>query len=138
MEERRRRISSLVEWAAAALGVMALVWIVSVPLQRSLGRRGEAAVAQVNTAAPPGVPAAATNVPVMLLLDGREIRVGDLRARLDEVLPPQLADGPPHVSRAQFGDRHSRAFIVDGARFYVVCERTEPNGAMRVSGIYLP
>ena len=87
---------------------------------------------------PPGVPAGATSVPVMLLLDGREIRHGDLHSRLDQVLPSKLADGPPLVSAGEFGDRHTRAYIADGIRFYVVCERREANGPMRVAGIYLP
>jgi hypothetical protein len=87
---------------------------------------------------PPGVPSGATLVPVMLLLDGREVRQGDLHTRLDTVLPLRLAEGPPIVSSAQFGDRHTRAYRVNGTRVYIVCERMEPEGQMKVAGIYLP
>ena len=87
---------------------------------------------------PPGVPNGAMSVPVMLLLDGSEIRHGDLRSRLDQVLSSKLAEGPPIVSAGEFGDRHTRSYRAGGIRFYVVCERWEANGPMRVAGIYLP
>jgi hypothetical protein len=74
----------------------------------------------------------------MMLLDGREVRQGDLHTRLDVVLPPKLAEWPPLVSTGQFGDRHTRSYRIDGTYVYVVCERVEPNGQMKVSGIYLP
>jgi hypothetical protein len=138
VDERRRSIAPLVEWIAAAFAVLGLTWVIFVPIQRAFGPRVEAAITDTDTPAPPGVPGGATNIPVMLLLDGREIRTGDLHTRLDETLPPQLADGPAHLSRGQFGDRHTRAYVVDGARFYVACERLEPGGPMRVAGIYLP
>ena len=50
----------------------------------------------------------------------------------------KFADGPPYVTRAQFGDRHTRAYNVSGSRFYVVCERTEANGPMKIAGIFVP
>jgi hypothetical protein len=74
----------------------------------------------------------------MLLRDGREIRLGDLRTRLDELLPPKLADDPPVISTAQFGERHTRAYRLNTTKVYIVCERMEPNGQMKVAGIYLP
>ena len=42
-----------------------------------LGPRVEAALVDAPAALPPGIPAGATSVPVMLLLDGREIRQGE-------------------------------------------------------------
>jgi hypothetical protein len=137
VEERPVRIGSFVEWVAAAVGVLALVWLISVPVQRILGPRVEAAL-DAPAALPPGVPAGAANVPVMLLLDGREIRYGELHTRLDQVLPEKLADGAPVRSVGEYGDRHTRAYTVDGVKFYVVCERMEPGGPLRVSGVYLP
>lgn len=138
MEKRRLLVGSLVEWGAAGLGVLVLGWIVSGPIQRAVGPHVEAAIASDASALPPGVPPGAVNIPLVLLLDGREIRIGDLHAHLDETLPPQLADGPAFESRTPFGDRHTRRYVVSGARFYVVCERSESGGPLRVSGIYLP
>ena len=140
MDARRIGISSLFEWAAAALCVLALIWIISVPVQRLIRPHVQAAIvdADVDTETPRGVPAGATIVPVMLLLDGREIRQGDLRTKVDEILPAKYADGAPETSQAHFGERHTRRYIVNGVKFYVVCERIEPNGPMKISGIYLP
>ena len=138
MEERGLRVASVVEWLAAGLGVLALVYFVSVPVQRVLGPRVEAALGEAPSSLPPGVPAGAANVPVMLLLDGREIRQGELHSRLESLLPEKLAEGPAHLSAGQFGERHTRGYVVDGTRFYVVCERLESGGPMRVAGVYLP
>jgi hypothetical protein len=138
VEDRRIRGASLFEWLAAAFAVLGLLWVFSVPVQRMLGPRVEAAIGAPNQHTPSGVPAGATLVPVMLLLDGREIRQGDLHTRLEEILPARLAEGPAHLSDGQFGNRHTRAYALNGTKFYVVCERTEPNGQMKVAGIYLP
>jgi hypothetical protein len=140
VDERWFRIGAIFEWITAAVAVLLLLWVGSVPIQRALGRGVQAAIAEADLGndTPPGVPASATLVPVMMLLDGREVRQGDLHTRLDVVLPPKLAEGPPLVSTGQFGDRHTRSYRIDGTYVYVVCERVEPNGQMKVSGIYLP
>ena len=138
MEERPLRVASFFEWVAAGVAVLALIWVISVPIERILGPRVEAALADAPAALPPGVPAGAANVPVMLLLDGREIRHGDLHTRLMQLLPEKLAAGAPHRSTGEFGERHTRAYVVDGVKFYVVCERLERGGPMRVAGVYLP
>ena len=138
MEERRLRIGSVFEWLAAALAVLLLIWVVSVPIQRALGPQVEAALIEAPTVLPPGVPLGATSVPLILLLDGREIRQGDLMSHVDTLLPDTLAEGPPLLSTGEFGERRTRAYLADSARFYVVCERLEPGGPMRVSGVYLP
>jgi hypothetical protein len=137
VEERRFRIGSLFEWVVAAGGVMAIVWMISVPVQRALGPRVEASI-DAPAPSPPGVPGDATIVPVMLMLDGREIRHGELHTRLNQKLPESFVRGPIIRSNGEFGERYTRTYEVDGMRFYVVCERHEPGGPLRVSGIYLP
>ena len=138
MEERRVRVGSLFEWGAAAAGVLTVTWLLSAPVQRMIGSGVEAAVADAQVPLPPGVPAGASSIPVMLLLDGREIRQGDLQSRVAQVVPDTASAGPPVRSRSEFGERHTRTYHLDGATFYIVCERTEPGGPMRVAGIYLP
>ena len=137
MEERRFRVGSFFEWIAAAGGVAALVWLISVPVQRVIGPRVEASI-DAPAPLPPGVPGGATNVPVMLLLDGREIRHGELHSRLVQILPEKLVEGPVVRSNTALGERHTRAYVVSGLKFYVVCERTDLGGPLRVAGIYLP
>ena len=138
MEERRVRIGSLFEWLAAAAGVVGLIWLLSVPAQRILGPRVEAALVETPPPLPPGVPAGAASVPVMLLLDGREVRQGELQSRLQQMLPQKLLAGPVLRSNGEFGDRQTLPYVVSGTKFYVVCERTDRGGPMRISGIYLP
>ena len=138
VEDRRFRIGSFFEWLAAAVGAGAVVWVLSVPVQRLIGPQVEAALVDEPAMAPPGVPAAATKVPVMYLLDGREIRHGELHTRLSQKLPDQLVTGPVVRGQGLFGERQTRGYTVDGTRFYVVCERIEAGGPMRVTAIYLP
>ncbi len=138
MEDRRFRVGSFFEWIAAAAGVGALVWMVSVPVQRLMGPRVEAALADVPPSVPPGIPTGATSVPVMYFLDGRQIRHGELHTRLLRLLPEKLLTSPVVRGTGDFGDRQTRAYSVDGTRFFVVCERVEAGGPMRVTAIYLP
>jgi hypothetical protein len=138
--DRWFRVGAIVEWLAAAGAVALAVWTVSGPVQRAVGRGMQTVIAEVdiNENVPPGVPAGAMLVPVMLLLDGQEVRLGDLHTRLESVLPPRFADGPPVVSSTQAGERHTRAYTINSTRVYIVCERSEPGSPMRVSGIFLP
>lgn len=138
MDERRLRIGSIFEWLSAGLCVVGILWLLSVPLQQLSGPRVDAALVDVRDELPPGVPSGATSVPVMLLEDGRAIRVGDLEALLPKLLAKGTADGPPHISVGEFGDRVTRAYRVSGSRVYVVSERSERGGPARVAGIYLP
>ncbi len=138
MEDRRFRVGSFFEWIAAAAGAGALVWVLSVPVQRLMGPRVEAALVETPAPVPPGIPADATNVPVMYFLDGREIRHGELHTRLVRLLPEKLLSGPIVRGQGSFGERQTRAYTVDGTRFFVVCERVEAGGPMRVTAIYLP
>ena len=138
VEDRRFRVGSFFEWLVAAVGVATVVWLLSVPVQRVLGPRVEAALVEPPAPVPPGVPAGATNVPVMYLLDGREIRQGEIHTRLTKLLPDKLSTGPPIRAVAAVGERQTRGYRVDGTEFYVVCERVEAGGPLRVTAIYLP
>jgi hypothetical protein len=138
VEERPLRVGSFFEWLAAAAGVAALIWVLSVPVQRVIGPRVDAALVDVPTSLPPGVPAGAMNVPGIMLLDGRQIRTGDLQSRVTSILPESAARGPTVISTGEFGERRTRTYIVDGTKFLVVCERLERGGPMRVTGVFLP
>ena len=123
---------------AAAVGVALLIGLLSVPVQRILGPGVEAALVEAPATLPPGVPAGATMVPVMILPDGREIRQFDLRARLLQILPEKPGKDSVATSEGQFGQRLTYTYTVNATTFFLVCERTEPGGPIRVSGIYLP
>jgi hypothetical protein len=138
VENRRLRVGSFFEWLAAVVGVAAFAWVLSVPVQRLIGPRVQAGLVEEPAPLPPGVPSGATHVPVMYLLDGREIRHGELQSRVSQMLPDTLTTAPVVRGAGMFGERHTRAYRVDGTRFFVVCERMEAGGPMRVTAIYLP
>jgi hypothetical protein len=137
VEERPLRFGSLVEWFIAALGVAALGWVISVPIAWLTGPRVEASLTDSYDGRPPGVPSAATSVPVMLLMDGRAIRLGDVESRLRQILPDRLVEGPPHLTNGEFGDRQTRTYRVDGIRLQIVLERTERGGPPRIAAIFV-
>jgi hypothetical protein len=137
VDERRWRIGSLFEWLAAAIGVAGLLWLLSVPLQNVIGRRVDAAFIEVREGLPPGVPTGASSVPVLLLMDGRAVRVGELESTLRTL----VGDGETVAllpTRAAAADQSTRAYGIDGIRFFVVCERPDRGSPMRVSGIFVP
>jgi hypothetical protein len=138
VEDRRLRVGSFFEWLAAAVGVVVFAGLLSVPVQRLIGPRVQAALVDQPAPLPPGIPPGATHVPVMYLLDGREIRHGELQSRVSQMLPDTLITAAVVRGAGMFGDRHTRAYTVDGTRFFVVCERMEAGGPMRITAIYLP
>jgi hypothetical protein len=121
----RARLGSALEWFVAALFLIATI-AVALLIAREL--RVSTPVAQAapetDTVLPVAVPARAISVPVLLLLDGKEVRVGA------EV-------GRQQVDRGALGDRLTRFYEYRGTRFVLVFEPFERNGTMRVAGIYL-
>ncbi|MGE0042786.1 MAG: hypothetical protein AB7H88_10530 [Vicinamibacterales bacterium] len=126
----------MAEWVVALAAFGAVGWMLYGPIQGWLGQPPAALVETVDPR-PDGVPAAATPVALLVFLDGRELRVGDPTSTLNALVDETMADGPPQVTQGPFGDRQLRAYERDGTRFFVVSERTEPGGPVRVSGIYL-
>lgn len=130
-------LRSVIEWGVAAAVLLALGWFSSDIARSWIVRKSEPAV-EVIAGVPPGVPTGATSVPLLLLLDGREIKIGMTQAQLRGVVGARLAVGEPQLSDGEQGERITQAYSDRGTRFYITTERTEPNGVMRVTGIYLP
>ena len=59
-------------------------------------------------------------------------------SQVDSLLPDSLAEGAPLLSTGGLGERRTRAYVADSARFYVVCERLEPGGPMKCRGYTFP
>jgi hypothetical protein len=128
---------SLTEWTVAAVVAAVVVWAGAQAVGPWLAVPSSAGTIEA-VALPPGVPARAISVPTLILVDGTVVRIGDTQADLRARLGEAPEDPPPHASRGDFGDRLSRAYHRHGTHFFIVTERTEPGGAIRVSGIYLP
>jgi hypothetical protein len=89
------------------------------------------------TAIPAAVPARAVSVPVLLLLDGKEVRVGDTVDAVARRLGRAAEVGAQVADRGVLGDRLTRFYEHNGTRFVLVFEPFERQGSLRVAGIYL-
>ena len=138
----RVRFGSAIEWVLAAVVFVAIVAIGS-GIIREL-RRVSASIpvsareAQPRLSSQPaGLPARAVSVPVLLLPGGRSVHIGDTVAAIAARLGREAEVGTQAVERARFGERLTRFYERDGARFVLVFEAMEAGGVMRVAGIYL-
>lgn len=141
MVPSRARVSSLLEWIAASAAIIGLSALGSV-LVRDL--RTVSAVTPVIAheepiADPPAaVPARSVSVPVLLLSDGSQLRVGDAAAELAKRLRADAEVAPRAIDRTSSGDRETRFYAQGGQRFAVVLQVLAGDGQARVSAIYLP
>ena len=140
MEAARSRLglASFVEWLIAA-AVIALVLVGGAIAVREI--RTVRPVTPVHAGAPvaeppAGVPPRTVSVPMLVLADGKELRVG---ARLSEVaaLVGQAAQvGADAVERAAGRERFTRTYDYIGSRFAVVFEPANAAAEPRVVAIY--
>lgn len=137
----RARLSSLLEWIAAAAVIIGLIALGSM-LVRDL--RTVSAVTpviaheEVIADPPAAVPARSVSVPVLLLPDGAQLHVGDTAAELTNRLGPQTEVAPRAIDRTTGGDRETRFYAHGGQHFAVVLQALTGDGQVRVSAIYLP
>jgi hypothetical protein len=140
MDATRARFGSLLEWILAAVCIVATLAIGS---RAAGGFRTVSAVTPViaNEAPvpdpPASVPARAVSVPVLLLSDGEEVRVGEPAARLASHLGREAEVAPPSIDRTPMGERVTRFYEQGGTRFVVVLEPFAGDGQVRVAAIYL-
>jgi hypothetical protein len=130
-------IRSVLEWLGAAALLLAAVWLASARLRDWIQPR-PGTLAEVAAGGSSGIPYGATEVPLLLLLDGTEIKVGDPHARLVSLLKDEHAIGPSETTTGEFGERWTRGYQHGLTTFYVVCERTDAKETLKVARIYLP
>lgn len=136
----RARLGSALEWLVAAIFLVATVGVASLIVRElRTAPRAVTPVAQElqSSAVPSAVPARAISVPVLLLLDGREVRLGDTVERVAGALGRSAEVGTQMVDRGALGERLTRFYEHNGTRFVLVFEPFERNGTLRVAGIYL-
>jgi hypothetical protein len=141
MVATRARVSSLLEWLAALACIVAVAAIGSVLLRdvRSVSALTPVIAHEEVIPDPPAViPARSVSVPVLLLGDGSELRVGDTAAELSKRLATAAEVAPPAVDRTEAGERVTRFYVQGGQRFAVVLEPLAGDGQVRVAAIYLP
>jgi hypothetical protein len=131
-------IRSVLEWLGAAAILLGALWLVSGHLRDWVGPQPAALAEDAADDEVSGIPIGATQVPLLVLLDGTEIKVGDAHGRLLKVLDEKHATGPSQTTHGDYGERWVRAYRHGTTKFIVVCERREPTEILKVVAIYLP
>jgi len=136
----RVRLEPALEWLVAAVFLIATLGVASL-IVREL-RSAPAAVtptaaAPLPAALPAAVPERAISVPVLLLIDGGQVRVGDTVEQVARVLGRSAEVGRQVVDRGALGERLTRYYEHQGTRFLLVFEPFERKGILRVAAIYL-
>ena len=140
MDSSRVSVRAIAEWVVAAAilagiaagGTVALREFRTVAAVMPVSARDSAA--QVPTA---GVPDRSVSVPVLLLSENLEIRVGDAAADVMKELADAREVQPPAEERGPQGVRETRVFDAAGTRFVLILEPFEHDAELRVAAIYL-
>lgn len=141
MVPTRARVSSLLEWVAALACIIGLAAVGSVVVRdlRTVSAVAPVIAHEEGMADPPAsIPARSVSVPVLVLGDGAEFRVGDAAADVSTKLAGQSEVAPAVIDRTEAGERVTRFYAVNGQRFAVVFEPFAGDRQPRVAAIYLP
>ena len=86
---------------------------------------------------PASIPSRAVSVPVLLLPDGKELRVGETVSAVGRLMGTGDDTPPSSLERGPNGARITRFYERAGTRFVLVLEPFEQNAEARVAAIYL-
>ena len=146
MEVTRARFGSLLEWALAAVCAVAIAALVSFVIE---ALRTPAGIVRVNVEAaeaglrplpdpPAAIPSRAVSVPMILLTDGTELRVGEREATIATKVKKAWKTGVDTLERTTAGNRITRAYDDGFRQFLLVFDPPEDSAELRLSAIYLP
>jgi hypothetical protein len=139
MHATRLHMGTAFEWIVAAAFLLA-TFSVGLLIVRELGSMGSPSprIIEESAPAPPAaVPAETISVPVLLLLDGKQIRLGDSLDKITGLLGREAEVGTQAVGHGPLGERLIRYYEHAGTRFILVFEPFERDGAPRVTGIHI-
>ena len=143
MEATRPRFTSILEWAVAVAFIAAMLVVGSVVVRefRTVSAMTSVSASAPDAVPPPiasvGVPPRAVSVPMLLLSDGMEVRVGERISAVVERLGQHAVVGKQAIERAVHGQRVTRFYDHVGTQFVLVFEPFEKNAEPRVAAIYL-
>jgi hypothetical protein len=140
MEATRLRFGSMLEWVLAAAfvaGVLALGTLVVNGL-----RTVRAVVPVLAGPAPAGdtsavIPSGAVSVPLLLLGNEREVRLGDRVSDVVARLGAAARAGVESLEQTAARERITRVYEYAGTRFVLVFEALERQDEPRVAAIYV-
>jgi hypothetical protein len=129
-------MGSALEWIVAASFLVATVAVGSLVLRELRAAASASSPAPAFTAvAPAGLHERAVSVPLLLLAEGKEIRVGDSSARVATLLGREAETGAQRTDRGPLGERVTRFYDFSGTRFALVFESLR--GTPKVTAIYI-
>ena len=140
MDRAPQRLGAAAEWLVAAVFLLATV-LVGVLIVGEM-RAVRAPAPSTEPAPPPSARPAdlltsGISVPSLLLLDGKQVRIGETLEQVTAQLGAASRTGADVVEPARLGDRITRSYEHAGTKFVLVFEPFERNGPPRVSAIYL-
>ena len=136
MEAVRVRLGSLVEWAVAALFLVASVGVASLAVRELRATASVTApVPAFTVAAPAGLAERAVSVQNLLLSTGKEVRVGTALSEVVTMLGRSAETGEERADVGPLGERVTRFYDFGGTRFALVFEPV--GGQPRVTAIYI-
>ena len=139
MEATRVRFAPVLEWLCAA-AIMAGVLIAALAAVREFRDVRAITPVMAREAPVPDVPPVlaprAVSVPMLLLPDGKEIRIGDRASAIVENLGRQAQVGSETMERDGSTERTTRLYGYAGMRFALVFEAARPDAPSRVVAIY--
>jgi hypothetical protein len=141
MDAARFRFGAIVEWAVAAAAILVVLALASF-VDREV--RTVTAVTPViarealtPSIAPPAVlPPGAISVPLLLLGEGTQIKVGETASEVTARLGRGAEVAAAAIERAPHGERVTRTYQLQGIRFWLVFEPFDKDAEPRVAAIY--
>ena len=140
MNATRARFGSLLEWILAAACIIAILALGSLGVRefRSVAAVTPVIAHEASLPDPPAaVPPRAVFVPVLLLPNGVELRVGDPAAEVASRLSRQAEVAVPSIERSAAGERVTRFYEQGGTSFVLVLEPSPGDAQVRVAAIYV-
>ena len=132
----RVQLGSVVEWAVAALFLLASVGIASLAMRELRATASvNAPVPAFTAAAPAGLSERAVSVQHLLLSAGKEGRVGTALEEVVARLGRSAETGEERADIGPLGERVTRFYDYGGTRFALVFEAVEAR--QRVTAIYI-
>lgn len=141
MEATRIRFGSMLEWLVAAACIGAALAAASVVFREFRTVRAVVPVIAGEASAsdtPAGIPPRAVSVPMLLLGNGREVRLGDPASEVAVRLGNAAEVISESLERSPIRERITRFYSDLGLRFVLVFEKLDRNAEPRVAAIYLP
>lgn len=138
MEATRARVGSILEWFVAAAFIVIAFAAGSIVVREFRTVSAVMPVSAREAPEPPAsVPPRTVSVPVLLLSNGKQVRVGESASLVADRLGREAEVGSPSIERAPNGERVTRFYEQAGTRFVLVFEPFEPGAEPRVAAIYL-